>query len=231
MNKNEPAEDYIDLGEIFNTLVRRIGIILLAAVVFGLGGFLYAAFLATPLYNAEAMMIVNSGEHYSEYVSTDQLRSAASLVNTYSVIVTSDTVMDDVVKNLKMEDTFKDEVDKITVTAVNDTQIMRITVTASSPETALKVCSEITRVAPPVILDVVEAGSVKMVSKASVEPRPVTASAKKVTALAGAAGFLLAAAVIVIITIMDNKVKNENDIRNANLALIGVVPSYDLEGK
>ena len=229
MNNRRRQEEYIDLGEIFDALIRRVGVILLAAAVFGVAGFLYSTFLATPLYRANAMMIVNAGERYPEYVSTDQLRSAASLVDTYSIIIKSDTVMNEVIDHLDMEETYDSMVRDVSVRAVNDTQVMQIDVTATDPEVARDVCAEITKVAPDAIVEMVEAGSVSLVSKANASSAPVSPNVMRNTALAAFAGFLLAAALVVIQTLLDNKVKGEADIAAISLPIIGIIPTYAME--
>ena len=229
MNNRTAKEEYVDLGEIIAALIRRIGVILLTAAVFAAGGFLYSTFLATPLYSASAMMIVNSGEKYPDYVSTDQLNSAATLVDTYSIIIKSDTVMNEVVEHLGIEDTYARSVKSISVSSVDETQVMRIGVTATDPKLALDVCSEITNVAPDAIVEMVEAGSVRLVSKASTTFKPVSPNIPRNTVLAGMAGFLLAAALVVIRTLMDNKIKGEPDIAAMGLPILGVIPSYDME--
>lgn len=229
MNNRGQQEEYIDLGELFSALIRRIGIILLAAAVLGAAGFLYSTFLATPLYRASAMMIVNAGERYPEYVSTDQLRSAASLVDTYSIIIKSDTVMNEVIDHLDMEETYDSMVRDVSVRAVNDTQVMQIDVTATDPEVARDVCAEITKVAPDAIVEMVEAGSVSLVSKANASSAPVSPNVMRNTALAAFAGFLLAAALVVIQTLLDNKVKGEADIAAISLPIIGIIPTYAME--
>ena len=229
MNNRGQQEEYIDLGELFSALIRRIGIILLAAAVLGAAGFLSSTFLATPLYRASAMMIVNAGERYPEYVSTDQLRSAASLVDTYSIIIKSDTVMNEVIDHLDMEETYDSMVRDVSVRAVNDTQVMQIDVTATDPEVARDVCAEITKVAPDAIVEMVEAGSVSLVSKANASSAPVSPNVMRNTALAAFAGFLLAAALVVIQTLLDNKVKGEADIAAISLPIIGIIPTYAME--
>ena len=229
MNNRRRQEEYIDLGEIFDALIRRVGVILLAAAVFGVAGFLYSTFLATPLYRANAMMIVNAGERYPDYVSTDQLNSAATLVDTYSIIIKSDTVMNEVVDHLGIEDTYKNLVRSVSVSAVDETQVMQISVTATDPKVALDVCTEITNVAPDAIVEMVEAGSVRLVSKASTTFKPVSPNVMRNTALAAFAGFLLAAALIVIRTILDNKLKGEADIAAINLPILGIIPTYAME--
>lgn len=229
MNNRGKRDEVVDLGEIFSALIRRIGTILLVSIVFGVAGFLYSSFLVTPLYSASAMMIVNSGERYADYVSTDQLNSAATLVDTYSIIIKSDTVINEVIDHLDMQDTYQQTVRSIGVSAVDETQVMRIDVVATDPQIALDVCTEITNVAPDAILEMVEAGSVRLVSRASTTFRPVSPNVPRNTAVALVAGFLLAAAVVIIRTLLDNKVKSEADITAINLPILGVIPTYDLE--
>lgn len=230
MKQNRREMEYIDLVEVMFALIRHMGLIILTSVICGLIGFGYSAFLATPLYSASAMMIVNSGERY-DYVTQDQLNSATTLVKTYSVIITSDTVMDDVVRNLKLEEDYESDVRNISVTSVNGTQIMRITVVATSPELALDVCEEITNVCPDVIVQTVKAGSVELVSKASTTYQQVSPNVKRNTVYAFAMGCMIAAGLVTLITVMDNKVKGENDIRQADIALLGVIPFFELEDK
>ena len=190
---------------------------------------MYASFIATPLYNASAMMIVNSGQRSQEYVSTDQLRSAASLVDTYSIIVKSDTVMDQVIKRLDIEDVFDSIVKDISVDAVNDTQIMRITVTATDPQSAVDICSEITEVAPDALVDMVEAGSVRLVSAANSTFQPVSPNVFRTTVLLALVGLFLTAGLIVIRTLLDNKVKTEADVAAIDLPVLGIIPIYSTE--
>ena len=54
---------------------------------------------------------------------------------------------------------------RVTVDAVDETQVMKITVRSNNPEWAQQVCNKITEVSPDVILEAVEAGSVKVISQ------------------------------------------------------------------
>lgn len=231
MNQKHRENDYIDLAEIWSAFIQYGGKIILTATLCGIAGFIYAFFLVTPLYNANAMMIVNSGDQY-EYVTQDQLNSATRLVEIYSVIIKSGTVMNKVRSNLDIDqDTYKATVKNISVTSVNETQIMEITVTATDPEVALDVCKEITNVAPKVIIKTVKAGSVELVSKASTTHKKVSPNIKRTVLFSIVFGFIMATITVMVITLMDNKVKGENDIRQAGIVLLGAIPSYEIEDK
>ncbi|MDD6468088.1 MAG: Wzz/FepE/Etk N-terminal domain-containing protein [Erysipelotrichaceae bacterium] len=229
MNQATNNEEYIDLLELAQTLLRKAWIILLIGFICGAAGYLYSTFIATPLYNASAMMIVNSGER--DYVTQDQLNSAKTLAKAYNVIITSDTVMDQVISNLRMKDTYDETVHNIEVTSVDDTQIIKISVTATDPQIALRVCREITNVAPEVIVRIVKAGSVELVSKASTSGNPVSPRIGRNTALGFLLGVVLTSGVVVIITLTDNKVKGENEFKQLDLPLLGVIPNYENGGK
>ena len=107
---------------------------------------------------------------------------------------------------------------------------MRITVTATDPQIALDVCEEITNVAPDVIVKTVKAGSVELVSKAETTWKQVSPNVKRYTAAALALGLLLSAAFVVIVSLLDNKIKSDADLKQADLPLLGVIPYYELEG-
>ena len=93
-------------------------------------------------------------------------------MSTYSIIVKSDTVLNQVIANLGLNMSYETLAGKVGVAAVDDTQVMEITVTDANPDGARQVCEQITQVAPDAILTAVEAGSVKVISAASVDPDP-----------------------------------------------------------
>lgn len=232
MKPNEHLEvenEYIDLTEVVAALLRHALLILFVGIIFGAAVFGYTNFIERPFFDASAMMIVNPGER--DVVTQDQINSATKLVETYSVIIRSDTVMDEVKSRLHLEDSFADEVKSISVESVNNTQVMEITVRASSAELARDVCETITDVAPEIIIRAVKAGSMELVSKASTTGVRSYPNVKKMTAIGAFFGLLVTAGIITLVTIMDNKVKSEKDIRQGGLTVLGVIPSFEREGR
>ena len=116
-------------------------------------------------------------------VTSDQINSATKLVATYSIIIKSDTVLQQVIENLELGMTYSELNSRVSVQAVDDTQVMKITVNSTSPEWAQTVCDEILAVSPDIIKEAVEAGSVKVISKASLNLNPISPNIKKNTAL------------------------------------------------
>ena len=230
----EDNQDYetIDLLELLGVVRRHIVALLLTTVLAAAAGFAVSKFLMTPQYQAGALMIVNTRQDTTANVTSDQLNSASKLVSTYSIIVKSDTVLNQVIANLGLNMSYETLAGKVGVAAVDDTQVMEITVTDANPDGARQVCEQITQVAPDAILTAVEAGSVKVISAASVDPDPVSPNVMRNTAIAGVLGLVVCLGVLFLRVLLDNKINTEEDVtKQLGLNVIGVIPDYENGGK
>ena len=230
----EDNQDYetIDLLELLGVVRRHIVALLLTTVLAAAAGFAVSKFLMTPQYQASALMIVNTRQDTTANVTSDQLNSASRLVSTYSIIVKSDTVLNQVIANLGLNMSYETLADKVGVAAVDDTQVMEITVTDANPDGARQVCEQITQVAPDAILTAVEAGSVKVISAAGVDPDPVSPNVMRNTAIAGVLGLVVCLGVLFLQVLLDNKINTEEDVtKQLGLNVIGVIPDYENGGK
>ena len=219
----EQDED-IELGRLLLTLWHHAGMSLLCGILCAVLGFLYSVVFITPLYESKAMMIVNPGQR--DIVTSDQINSAEKLVDTYSVIITSDTVMDQVISNLSMEHNYKEDVKFVGVEPVNGTQVMEISVLATDPQVAQKVCTQITQVAPGVIVQAVKAGSMELVSAATLNEHAVSPNRLKNAFFSFLGGFLLSSVVILIYSLLNSRIKEGKDLQQDGLILMGIIPAY-----
>lgn len=231
MNKEEQGME-IDLMQIVRALLSNLKYIVLVTVLVGVLGYVGSTMLTTPIYEAGAKMIVNTRKDDNQNITNDQINSAKNLVDTYAVIIRSRDVLNQVIVDLKLPDTYDQLAGCISVKAVNDTQVMQITVQHPNRDTALAVASKLLEVAPDAIVEKVEAGSVKTVEQAYAGNEPVSHSDLYNAVLAAMAGFILVCAVIVIISLTDNTYKNDMDIqRDLGIPVLGVIPNVDENGK
>ena len=186
---NNEENEVIDLVEILYAIRQHLLEVILATVVAAIIGFAASKFLMTPQYSSSAMMIVNTRQDVTSNVTSDQINSATKLVATYSIIIKSDTVLQ-------------------------------------------QVCDEILAVSPDIIKEAVEAGSVKVISKASLNLNPISPNIKKNTALGAMVGLALALGIIVLQVLLDNKINTEEDVtKYLDMTVLGVIPQYDQGGK
>ena len=228
---NEENE-VIDLTEILSAVRQHLLKLIFVTLAAALIGFTASKFLMTPKNDSSALMIVNTRQDVNANVTSDQINSATKLVSTYSIIIKSDTVLQQVIDNLGLNLTYAKLNKRVTVAAVDDTQVMKITVQSDSPEWARQVCEQIITVAPDVIKEAVEAGSVKVISNPSLATEPVSPNIMKNTMLAAAVGFVLVIGIIVLQVLLDNKINTEEDVtKYLDMTVLGVIPQYDQGGK
>lgn len=226
--ENNVEYETIDLLEVLNAVRQHLLAVILSTLVLAGIGFGVSKFLLTPKYEASALMIVNTRQDTTASVTSDQINSATKLVSTYSIIIKSDTVLQQVITNLGLSLDYQKLADRVTVSAVDDTQVMKVTVTSDNPEWARQVCDQITVVSPDVILEAVEAGSVKVISNASVNPEPVSPNVSRNTALGAVAGLVISIGIIFLMVLLDNKINTEEDVsKYLELTVVGVIPEYE----
>lgn len=231
LSNTEEEEEEIDLLELVLLLKNHLAAIILTTLLFAVVGFAGTVLFITPQYQASATMIVNTRQDQNASVTTDQINSAQKLVSTYSIIIKSDTVLDQVITNLGLTLSYEQLSSKVSVSAVDDTQVIQISVTDPNPESARRMTEEITNVAPDVILNTVEAGSVRLISAARVGSSPVSPSKTKNTAIAGAIGLVLSAGFLILRELLNNTIKTDADIqKKLGLNVLGVIPLVTLPG-
>ena len=121
---NEENE-VIDLTEILSAVRQHLLELIFVTLAAALVGFTASKFLMTPKYDSSALMIVNTRQDVNANVTSDQINSATKLVSTYSIIIKSDTVLQQVIDNLGLNLTYAKLNKRVTVAAVDDTQVMK----------------------------------------------------------------------------------------------------------
>ena len=232
MNHNSNAkEEYmeIDLLRLFKALWHRLWAIVLAAIVCGGIGFSYAKFLITPLYKASALMYVNNSSfsvgNTSFSISSGDLTAAKTLVDTYMVILNSRTTLNDVIQKADLDYTYEQLSGMINTSAVNGTEIFRITVTSSDPQEAEHIANTIAEVLPGKIASIVDGSSVRVVDHAVVPANKCSPSITKYAAMGAVLGIILSSCVIIVLELMDDQIHDEDYlIQTYGLPVLAVIP-------
>lgn len=226
----DPKEIVIDLRELIVYMLKRCYLIILFLLVFAIGGYEYTERMVIPQYEATATMIINSRQEITLTLTSDQIASAQKLVDTYAVIVKSDTVLNQVIEQLDLNMTYEELAGKTTVTSVNGTQIMKVSVRHPDPKIAYEIVKKITEIAPAILVDVVEAGSCKVVSNAKATQSPVTPNLKKNVMMAAMGGAALAVMILVFAFMMKEKrIGGEQDVKDyLGIPVLGTIPDVKI---
>lgn len=222
------TEKTVGIQELYAILKKYMVLIIIAGLLGGVVTYCICNYLVDPVYRASAKMIVNSREEQVSSITNDQLTSAQNLVDTYAIIIRSQPVLDPVIETLGLQLDFEKLAQKVSVTSVNNTQVMEIAVESSNQEQARMIVAEIVRICPKIIIDAVEAGSVKTIEPAHIQSEPVGPHTNLFTLLAA---FLCMFAVVVVAIachVLDNTYKSETELLNdLEWPVLGVIPDYE----
>lgn len=226
--ENQQYEQEIDLLELFRALIENWKPIVVTIVIAALIGFGVTKFLMVPQYEASVNMIVNAKQESNGSLTNDNIVSAKNLVDTYAIILKSNIVLDRVINDLHMDISYEALSQRIQVSSVNNTPIMRVSVRDADPQLAEKIIQRISQIAPSVIVDAVEAGSCKTVSKVSANPNPVSPNTTHNVALAGIIGAIVSMGFVVVRALFQNYIKDDEDIQKyLQLPVLGVIPEIE----
>ena len=93
-------EETISLKELFQTLKKRMSLIVmitaLAVMVSGIVSF----FMITPIYQASTQLLVNQAKNEQTEYNTNTVQTNLQLINTYNVIIKSPAILDKVADQL-----------------------------------------------------------------------------------------------------------------------------------
>lgn len=221
--------DSIDLIEMLQQIKKHFFLFVAVTLLAGIAGYAVSAFLMIPKYEAAITMIVNTKQDNTTTVTNDNITSAQNLVATYSIIIKSNTVLNQVIDDLSLDMEYEDLENIVSVDAVNDTQIMRVAVKHPDIQTASKIVNQIALVAPDIIVDTAEAGSCKVISQVMTSDKPVSPNIKRNVALAMALGLMLSIILVVLKSVMREKhLIDDGDIQTyLDLPVIGVIPEVE----
>ena len=219
-------EEVIDLREYLSIIKKKWYIIAILCVICVAASSVYSFFIAKPVYQAETTLIVKTEKaEGSQTVSGDQVSVSQKLAVTYGEVIKSRTVLENVIKNLNLEETYDQLSDKISVSTVSDTQIIKISVKDTNNANAAKIANEIPKVFTKEAIRIADANGVEVIDKAKIPIDPVAPNKKMNIAIAGVLGIMVGVFSIFMIEFLDNKMRNPQDIeKELGLTLLGVVP-------
>ena len=230
-------------------LLERLRLIVICTLLFGFGAFLAARFWMPFRYEAYASMYVrNSGVTAAEMngnVNLSDLNASKSLVSTYIAVLTSQTVMNEISRQLCLtldEETLwtafpgadiahPPKVQKcIRMSAVNATEVMKITANTRSPEVSAGICNIVTRLAPDFLIRVVGAGSVEVIDEATPIYEPVSPNVPLITLVGLLLGLSFGVFVVLLLDFFDDTVKDgEKLAKTFDRPILGEIQTAEYE--
>lgn len=212
----------IDISQLLDYFKSKIVYIIFAMALAFAASAIYVYNFRVPEYTSyTTVLLTQSGES----INANDLTMNNSLVSNYSEIIKSKRVLKQVISNLNLDYEFGQLQGKIVVGEVNDTDLIKISVTDADAELAADIANEIADVFSKEIPIIYGTQNTSIIDVAEVSKVASSASALKIILIVTLAGAFVAVGVVFVIFYFDTTIKNEEEIeRLTGLPVIGIIP-------
>ena len=213
----------IDLREVFFALKRKLFLIILACIAGGGIALAITMFLMTPIYTSTASLLVLSKE--TTLTSIADIQLGTQLTNDYKVLIRSTSVLEEVIDDLHLDTTPEELKSTISINNPDGTRLLDISVNNSDPEMARDIVNSIASVSSAFIGDKMEVVPPKIIERGKVPEKQTSPSKKRNTLIGILLGLLLSAGPIILLTVLDDTIKSEDDMQNyLGLSMLASIP-------
>lgn len=225
MKQNTRQDDIvIDLGELFAVVMRRIWIIIASAIVLGLTVFLVSKFMIVPKYQSSTQIYVMNKANENTLTYSD-IQSGTQLTKDCMILVTSRPVIDKVNAELNLGMKYSEIVDLISVSNLDNTRILKITVEYTDPFVAKQIADAVRDESANHIKAVMDIEQVNVIEEANIPEEKSSPNNLKNTIKGAFVGAVIAAIVIVVIFISDDTIKTPEDVEKyLGLSVLSSIP-------
>ena len=208
----------IDLIKLIKYVLKRIWLVILFAGAGFAAMYYYTNSRAVDTYTAAGTMYVyNSNPNLInyQYASATDLSSAVQLIDTYTVVVKSNKVMDVVAERLVNDYEAIPPAyiaSTLSMSSVSDTGVVRISSTTTDPQLSADIVNAVLDVAPEEIIRVVGAGNIEIIDYAEKPFMANPHNAKKKGITGAMAGCVLAGCILLVLFLINRKITSIKDL-------------------
>lgn len=214
----------IDLLEIFYVLKKNV-VKILAAALAGLLLFgAYSFLLAKPVYESTARLYILTQS--TSITSFADIQLSSSLAKDYEEMIFSRPVVMKVKEDLQLDYDYEEMKEMLTVSNPNDTRCLNITCRSHDKKEACDMANEYANVSKRQIADIMATDEPTLFEEAVVNDDPIKPEKAKNMAIGFLLGLIIACAVAVIRYMMNDSIKNEQDVeRYLGLNTLAAIPA------
>lgn len=199
-----------------------VAITVLATFVSGVVSY----FFLTPIYEASTQILVNQAKSEQQLYNYNEIQTNLQLINTYSVIIKSPTILEKVKEELNLDRSVDELNEQIQVSSEKDSQVFSVIVEDPDPAMAAKIANKTADVFKSEIVKIMNIDNVSILSKAEVKENQAPVKPKPLLnmAIAFVVGLMTGVGLAFLLEYLDNTLKTEADIeKHLGLPVLGSV--------
>lgn len=212
----------------FISALRYWWLILLSGVIFAAGAYIGVRLFAAPLYTSEFTIHVSNyvrGSEQKNTVSTADMSAARDLASTYAEIINGRSVFERAAAQADLSFSYEDLCDIITVSPVQNTGMISVSVVTTDPVTSLLLAQSIADVTVTHVSGIVEGSSMQIIDGPEIASSPSSPHVLKYTVVGAALGIIVAVCVLLTFYILDINVNVDTLNLRFGFPVFGCIPA------
>lgn len=209
----EENANVIEIERILKIAWEKKFYIALILLIFFVVGYYYSYYCVEPLYRSSStILLVKSQEDAQDAVTQSDITLNQKLISTYGEIMTSPEVVSKVISNLNL--TMSEEALKksISVTSVNSTEVLKVSVSNRNASLAKSITDELINVFKGKVKEIYNIDNVNIIGKAQIATSPYNINHIRDIGIFLVIGIIANCGMILIIYLLDTTIKTEEDI-------------------
>ena len=221
----------IDLKELFEYFKSKLGLLAIITISVCLLGCVYGLFIQKPAYKSYTTVILGGNESSNSGITQSDITLNKNLVDTYAEIVKSRRVLDQVISELRLDLTYEQLHEKINVTALNNTEIIKITVSDRDAIKAKNIANVTANYFASEVVDLYNLNNVNILDKAIESEKPYNINVMKQLVICFMVGLMLGVGVLFLIFYFDRTIKSVEQVeQKIKLPILGSVQEMSDKG-
>ena len=224
--QNENTNE-INILDILLIIKKHIAVIILVAVVLAALSYAYTVTMVVPMYRSSAHLLIKALTNDAMTVYSDST-SRIMLVNNCIEILSGTEVMQAVIDDLQLDAKPEELQTLITISSPADTQVLKINVIHPDPKMAKTIATKMVDVTEDVLAKDVGVAALSTIQQPKIPTAPVSPNPIKNTIMGGFLGAFAAAAIILVVRFINNKIYTPDDVeRVLGLTVFASIPRVD----
>lgn len=225
MQSKKRLETELDLEALLKALWRKKLAIIAVAILFAVIAYAGTKLLITPKYQSKFTAYVNNRAEDTTVLTSSDLSASQSLTNTYSEIILSRTALETAAKNAGLDISYSKLRNAVSVDIASNTQIITIAVVLEDNQQAYALATAIEEYIPDYAANIVEGSSMKIIDVPYCPTTIYSPNYIRNAVLGGILGILVFCVIVLVRTMLDNRVKDQSDLeRQFGIVIIGAIP-------
>ena len=220
--------DELDIREVYNYFKTKIFLILVIIGLIFIGGNIYS-FIKKPMYCSNSKIILVSNHNKGDNLSQGDIQLNQDLVGTYSEILKSRKVLNQVINNLNLNTTYDSLYNSIEVGGVGEKEIITLRVNNLKAREAQNIAIETIDVFIKEVNKIYELDNITVIDEPTLEKVPYNKNFIKDNMIYILVGIVVSFGVVFLMFYFDTTIKSSDVIEEKfGLTVLGIVPK---EGK